>query len=65
MGDIATVDLPILGEIKQVITDVEIKITPETITVTPTVGTPDTMDLSTFAALAGIDKRLTRLERKS
>lgn len=65
VGDIATVDLPILGEIKQVITDVEIKITPETITVTPTVGTPDTMDLSTFAALAGIDKRLTRLERKS
>lgn len=64
VGDIATIDLPVLGELMQVITDVEVKITPEVVTVTPTVGTPDTIDITTYAALAGMDKRLTRLERK-
>lgn len=63
-GDIATIDLPVLGELMQVVTDVEVKITPEQLTVTPTVGTPDTIDVTTYDALAGIDKRLTRLERK-
>jgi hypothetical protein len=64
VGDIATLDLPVLGELMQVVTDVEVKITPEAVTVTPTVGTPYTMDVTTYDALAGVDKRLTRLERK-
>lgn len=64
VGDIATIDLPVLGELMQVVTDVEVKITPEAVTVTPTVGTPDTLDITAYAALAGVDKRLTRLERK-
>lgn len=64
VGDVATVDLPVLGEFQQVITDVEVKITPKQLTVTPTVGTPDTMDVTTYDALAGVDKRLSRLERK-
>lgn len=64
VGDIAAIDLPVLGELMQVVTDVEVKITPEAVTVTPTVGTPDTMDVTTYGVLAGIDKRLTRLERK-
>ena len=64
LGDVATVDLPILGEFQQVITDMELKITPERLSVTPTVSTPDTLDLTTYDALAGVDKRLTRLERK-
>lgn len=64
VGDVATIDLPVLGEFMQVITDVEVEITTEAVTVTPTVGTPDTMDVTTYDALAGVDKRLTRLERK-
>lgn len=64
IGNIATIDLPVIGEINQVITDVELKITPEALTVTPTVGTPDTLDLTTFGAFASLNKRLTRLERK-
>lgn len=64
VGDMATVDLPVLGEVKQVVTDVEVKITPAALTVTPTVGTPDTMAVTTYDALASVDKRLTRLERK-
>lgn len=64
VGDIATIDLPVLGELMQVVTDVEVKITPEAVTVTPTVGTPDTMDVTIYDALAGVDKRLARLERK-
>ena len=64
VGDVATVDLPVLGEFMQVITDVEVEITTKELTVTPTVGTPDTMDVTTYDALAGVDKRLTRLERK-
>lgn len=64
VGDVATLDLPVLGELMQVVTDVEVKITPEAVTVTPTVGTPDTMDMTPYDVLAGVDKRLTRLERK-
>lgn len=64
VGDMATVDLPVLGEVRQVVTDVEVTITPSALTVTPTVGTPDTMAVTTYDALASVDKRLTRLERK-
>lgn len=64
VGDVATIDLPILGEFQQVVTDIEIELTPEKLSVSPTVSTPDTLDITTYDALAGVDKRLTRLERK-
>lgn len=64
VGDEAVLELPLLGQLKQVITSVEVEITPEVLTVTPTVGTPDTMDVTTFDAMAGMDKRIARLERK-
>lgn len=63
-GDVATIDLPVLGEFAQVITDIDVTITPDELTVIPTVGTPDTLDLSSYDALANVDKRITRLERK-
>lgn len=64
VGDTATVELPVLGVLTQVVTDVTVEITPEVVTVTPTVGTPDTIDLSTYGQHAELTKRLTRLERK-
>ena len=63
-GDIGTLSLPVLGDISQVVTDVTITLTPEEFTVTPTVGTPDTLETGAFGSLAALDKRLTRLERK-
>ena len=64
VGDIGTLDLPVLGEISQVITDVTVTLTPTEFTITPSVGTPDTLDTTAFGTLAALDKRLTRLERK-
>lgn len=64
VGDTATVDLPVLGEFTQLVTDVEVKLTPQALTVTPTVGTPDTLDLGVYGSTAELNKRLTRLERK-
>lgn len=65
VGDYATVLLPVIGEVKQVVTEVEVKITPDEFSVTPTVGTPDSGTLSAFSSVADVARRVGRLERKS
>lgn len=63
VGDIATVDLPLIGRVEQAVTAVEVKITPTEMTVTPTVATPDTTDRSPLGALARLGSRVDTLER--
>lgn len=64
VGDIATVVLPHIGEVKQVVTSVEVEWTPESFTITPTVATPDTQDTSLFATVADTTRRVVRLEKR-
>lgn len=63
VGDRARVDLPVLGEIDQLITDVEVSITPEVFKVVPKIAAPDTLDTSIFGTLAAVATRVSKLER--
>lgn len=64
VGDIATVVLPHIGEVKQVVTSVEVEWTPESFTITPMVATPDTQDTGLFATVADTTRRVVRLEKR-
>lgn len=63
LGDTVEVHLPYLGGFTQVITEVEVAITPETFTVSPTVSTPDTLDTDPYSVLADMTRRVQKLER--
>lgn len=63
IGDYAEVQLPVIGPIRQVITDVEIKVTATEFTVRPTIGTPDTMNTDIYSLQADTARRVTRIER--
>lgn len=63
VGDYAEVDLPVIGPLRQVITDVELKVTAEQFTVRPTVATPDTMTADIYTLQADTARRVTKLER--
>lgn len=63
VGTVAEVDLPVLGRFKQVITQVEVVLTPEDFTVSPTVGTPDTLDADLYSVVARMSNRVDTLER--
>lgn len=65
LGDMATVFLPSLDPVSQVVTSISATITPESFTVRPTVGTPYTLDPSLFGTVADMSRRMTRLEKRS
>lgn len=64
IGDYAMIDVPFLGPQQQVITEVEVKLTPAEFTVTPTVSTPDTLDTDIYATVADTSRRVTTLEKR-
>lgn len=61
VGDIATIQLPVIGEVKQVITSVSVELTPTSFTVTPKVSTPDTEDRDLFTTIATLAARLDKM----
>lgn len=63
VGDYAEVVLPVIGPIRQVITDVELRLTATEFTVRPTVSTPDTMNTDIFSLQADTARRVSRIER--
>lgn len=63
IGDVAEVVLPTLGGFKQIVTEVAIEATPTTFTVTPTLGTPDSMGTDIYSTLSALVHRVDRLER--
>lgn len=65
LGDMATVVLPGLTPVTQAVTEIEVEITPTSLTVRPTVSTPDTLDPSLFGAVADMTRRTNRLEKRS
>lgn len=65
IGDLAVIDLPVIGEVEQVVTGVEVKITPVEFAVTPKVGTPDTLDTSIYGTAADTARRVARIERRA
>ncbi|AHI04367.1 hypothetical protein CFAL_12075 (plasmid) [Corynebacterium falsenii DSM 44353] len=64
VGDVATVVLPGVGEISQVITEVTAVLTPVSMTVTPKVSTPDTKDRSLYTTVMELDKKLDEQSRR-
>lgn len=64
VGDIATVILPGVGEISQVITEVTAVLTPVSLTVTPKVSTPDTRRRDLYSTVMEIDKKLDEQRRR-
>lgn len=65
LGDMVTVRLPGLDPVYQAVTEIEATLTPDTFTVRPTVGTVDTIDPSLFGRVADMNRRMTRLEKRS
>lgn len=65
VGDLAVIDLPVIGEVEQIVTAVEVKITPSEFAVIPKVGTPDTLDTSIYGTAADTARRVARIERRS
>ena len=63
LGHYADIYLPVLGYYRQVITEVELHVTPNSFSVTPTVSTPDTLDTDMFSAVATLAQRLDKMER--
>lgn len=64
VGDVATVILPGVGEISQVITEVTAVLTPVSITVTPKVATPDTKARTLYDAVMELDKKISEQQRR-
>ena len=64
VGDVATVVLPGVGEISQVITEVTAVLTPVSMTVTPKVATPDTKGRSLYTTVMELDKKLDEQSRR-
>lgn len=64
VGDWVRVTLPVLGTHRQVVTEVEVKLTPAEFSVTPRVSTPYTMDPTLFSTVADVARRVTDLERR-
>lgn len=65
LGDRITLDLPVLGQHRAVVTAVEISSTPEEFTVTPRVSLPDTMETDIFTRVAGLSRRVHNIERRT
>lgn len=63
IGDWAIVTLPGLGTYKQVITEVTLHATPDKFTITPTVSTPDTLDMDIYSTLARMMRKVEKTER--
>lgn len=64
VGDWVSVDLGAVGVVRQVITEVTVKLTPVSLTVTPKVSTPDTTERDLYAMVTDLDKRLERSLRR-
>lgn len=64
VGDWVTVDLEGVGRVRQVVTEVTVKLTPVSLTVTPKVSTPDTTAKDLYAMVTDLDKRLERAQRR-
>lgn len=65
VGDIATVMLPVVGEVTQVITSVTVTLTPDDFTVTPKISTPDSPRTDIYAQVAETTRRVIRIEREN
>jgi hypothetical protein len=63
VGDWCTVQLPQIGDVRDVVTEVTVELTPVSLTVTPKVGSPDTSDRDLYALVTDIDKRVNRQMR--
>lgn len=63
VGDVATLELPGMPTLVNVVTEVEVEVTPTELTVTPTVSTPDTLVRDQYTAQAALARRVTQLER--
>lgn len=64
VGDWCTIDLQEVGEVQEVITEVTVKLTPVSLTVTPKVGTPDTKSRDLYALVTDLSKRVDRQQRR-
>lgn len=64
VGDWVTLDLGEVGTIRQVITSVTVTLTPLSLTITPTVGTPDTGEQDLYSMITGLSRRLDRTIRR-
>lgn len=64
LGDMATVHLPQLEPVQQVVTEIEATLTPDNFVVRPTVGTPYTLDPGLFGNVAALTRRTNRLEKR-
>lgn len=64
VGDWVTVDLGGVGKVRQVVTEVTVKLSPVSLTVTPRVSTPDTTERDLYAMVTDLDKRLERAQRR-
>ena len=65
VGDIATVMLPVVGEVTQVVTSVTVTLTPDDFTVTPKISTPDAPRTDIYAQVAETTRRVIRIEREN
>lgn len=64
IGNNATVVLPKVGSVVEVISEVTVKLTPSSLTVTPKVSTPDTRDKDLYSLVAQVSKRVDRVNKR-
>lgn len=64
VGDRCEVVLPRVGSVTEVISEVTVELTPESLTVTPKVGSSDTTERDLYALVAALSKRLDRVQKR-
>lgn len=63
-GDRVIIDVPVLGQINQVVTEVTATVDEERFSITPSVGPADTVSHDIYKQMAQVGRRIARLERE-